>query len=68
MGLRPAVRVAKAFVRAAFEYQYWKDSCTGLALAHSDATVGGFTANSDALSQDAHVDLVGFGIAAGLTW
>ena len=24
---------AKAFVRAAFEYQYWKDSGTGLALA-----------------------------------
>jgi hypothetical protein len=57
-------------VRAAFEYQYWKDSCTGLAAGLSDASSDGglITATAVATSGDAHVDLVGLSIATGLTW
>jgi hypothetical protein len=61
---------AKAFVRTAFEYQYWKDTCTGLAASTSSASSDGgqLWSVATAGSTDGHVDLVGLSIATGLTW
>ena len=61
---------ANAFVRVAFEYQYWCVSNGGYAAALSFAgpTGGpvGFAAGES--SGDTHVNMVGFNIGTGLTW
>ena len=61
---------ANAFVRVAFEYQYWCTSNGGFAGAYSYAgpTGGpvGFAAGQ--ANGDTHVNLVGFNIGTGLTW
>jgi hypothetical protein len=61
---------ANAFVRVAFEYQYWCVSNGGYAAAISGAgPLGGaigFAAGES--SGDTHVNMVGFNIGTGLTW
>ena len=61
---------ANAFVRVAFEYQYWCTSNGGNAAAYSYAgPIGGpagFAVGES--SGDTHVNLVGFNIGTGLTW
>jgi hypothetical protein len=61
---------AKAFVRAAFEYQYWKDTNTGLAAGTSIVSADSrqLYGKAMAISSDSEVDLIGFNIATGLTW
>jgi hypothetical protein len=61
---------AKAFVRVAFEYQYWNDSCTGRTIGYSEASADGGQLWSTALasSGNARVDLYGLSIGTGLTW
>ena len=61
---------ANAFVRVAFEYQYWATSHSGYAEAISaagptDGVLGFATGQS---SGNTHIDLVGFNIGTGLTW
>jgi hypothetical protein len=50
---------ANAFIRASFEYQYW--NVTDRDLYHADPQ--GMTDTGKG-----HVNLVGFGIGAGITW
>ena len=61
---------ANAFVRVAFEYQYWCTSNGGYAAAYSYAgPVGGpvgFAAGES--NGNTHVNMVGFNIGTGLTW
>jgi hypothetical protein len=61
---------ANAFVRLAFEYQYWATSHSGIAESISAAgpVAGplGFAAGQS--SGNTHIDLVGFNIGTGLTW
>jgi hypothetical protein len=61
---------ANAFVRVAFEYQYWATSNGGYAAALSGAgPLGGdlgFAAGES--SGDTHVSMVGFNVGTGLTW
>jgi hypothetical protein len=61
---------ANAFVRCAFEYQYWCTSNAGYADSISGAGPSSgpvvFAAGSSA--GDTHVNLVGFNITTGLTW
>ena len=60
---------ANAFVRLAFEYQYWDTTQTGEAQAFSYADgLHGPWGVAVAQSSDAHVNLVGFNIGTGLTW
>jgi hypothetical protein len=61
---------ANAFVRVAFEYQYWCTSGDGFAAAYSFAgPVEGPVGYSAGLSSgDSHVNLVGFNVGTGLTW
>jgi hypothetical protein len=61
---------ANAFVRVAFEYQYWCVSNGGYAAAYSYAgpvagPVGFAAGESDG---NTHVNMVGFNIGTGLTW
>jgi hypothetical protein len=61
---------ANAFVRVAFEYQYWCTSGDGFAAAYSFAGPlrgpVGYAAGES--TGDSHVSLVGFNIGTGLTW
>jgi hypothetical protein len=61
---------ANAFVRVAFEYQYWCVSNGAYAAAYSYAgPVGGpvgFAAGES--SGDTHVNMVGLNVGTGLTW
>jgi len=61
---------ANAFLRVAFEYQYWCTSNAGYAAAISaTGPVGNPVGFAAGLSDgDTHVNLVGFNIATGLTW
>jgi hypothetical protein len=61
---------ANAFIRAAFEYQYWgvtSDSCVAAfsAAGSLDGTLGTATAIAGG---DAHTSLVGFSVGAGITY
>ena len=61
---------ANAFVRVAFEYQYWATNNAG---GISDFAAAGQVGGPAVLaygnsSGNTHVDLVGFNIGAGLTW
>ena len=58
---------AIAFVRFAFEYQYWATTNGTDAVANIPTGVPGLFANSTA-SGNTHIDMVGFNIGAGLTW
>ena len=68
---------ANAFVRGAFEYQYWStDGCAG-AAAVSGAGIGGYTQGHamasagnafGSIGGDSHTNLVGFTIGTGITW
>ncbi len=61
---------ANAFIRGAFEYQYWDTTGAGSLLTVSRAElVGVESATAIAVSGgDAILDLVGFSIGAGITW
>jgi hypothetical protein len=61
---------ANAFVRLAFEYQYWGTSNGGYATCFSAAgPLGGTGAIANgASSGDTHIQMVGFNIGTGLTW
>ena len=61
---------ANAFVRVAFEYQYWGVANGGSASAYSYAgpstdAVGFASATANGTT---HVNMVGFNIGTGLTW
>ena len=56
---------ANAFVRVAFEYQYWK--VTSSADAFSMVSSSRFTTKAEAHGNTS-VDIVGFNIGTGLTW
>ena len=59
---------ANAFVRLAFEYQYWCTGCSSGAEATSFAGPDPLVVASGKSIGDSHVDLVGFTIGTGLTW
>ncbi|MEM1061507.1 MAG: hypothetical protein AAGJ97_04165 [Planctomycetota bacterium] len=58
---------ADAFIRAAFEYQYW--NATGaIASTFSQVTLPNGYASAGAISTGLDLDLIGFSIGSGLTW
>ena len=60
---------ANAFVRFAFEYQYWGFSNAGGAEQRSEAPIEASTLFAAGQSDgNTHIDLVGFNIGTGLTW
>ncbi|HEY4760716.1 MAG TPA: hypothetical protein VIH42_09060 [Thermoguttaceae bacterium] len=60
---------ADAFLRFAFEYQYWHTNDTGFAEAESFAgLLGGDVGVATAQSSNSDVNLVGFNVATGFTW
>ncbi len=61
---------ANAFIRGAFEYQYWDTTGAGSLLTISRAELVGVESSTAFASSggDAILDLVGFSIGAGITW
>ena len=61
---------ANAFVRGAFEYQYWGTSgCTeasATAFAGVLRGVNGYAVGSS--GSESHVNLLGFSLGTGVTW
>lgn len=57
-----------AFVRGAFEYQYWDSNADVLAAAVATADVGGIGSRGAASSGDMQLDLYGFTLGTGLMW
>ena len=61
---------ANAFVRAAFEYQYWgvtSDSCTA-AFSAAGAVQGPLGIAAASSGGNAHTNLLGFSVGAGITY
>jgi hypothetical protein len=61
---------ANAFVRFAFEYQYWATNNGGEVGSVSGAGVidGPVTFAAGQVAGNTHIDMVGFNIGTGLTW
>jgi hypothetical protein len=61
---------AEAFIRLAFEYQYWavNDSGDARALSFAGPLNGAFAGVAAGRSSDAFVNLVGFSVGTGITW
>ena len=57
---------ASAFIRLAFEYQYW--STHGFGVAASLAEADGASLTFADVNGDSHVNLLGFTIGTGITW
>ncbi len=59
---------ANAFLRVAFEYQYWAATNMGCTSALSAASGPALAGVASGRSGEAFVDLVGFNIGTGITW
>jgi hypothetical protein len=57
-----------AFVRGAFEYQYWDSNANVFAGAVSTANVGGIGSGALATAGTMQMDLYGFTLGTGLMW